>query len=86
MSLTIICYPYGPLGENTYLVTDDDTGLKAVIDPGYIGKDVMDAIGDKSSLKYVLLTHGHADHILGARDLQKAGLPIYASEVPAPLH
>lgn len=68
MSLTVKCFPDGPLGENTYLITDDATGCKAVVDPGYFGVDVISEIGDRSSLKYILLTHGHHDHFAAAQD------------------
>lgn len=60
--LTVNCYPYGPLGENTYLITDDATGFKAVVDPGYYGVDIRMDIQNNAYLKYILLTHGHYDH------------------------
>ena len=41
MSITVKCYPYGPLGENTYLIVDDQTGKCAVIDPGYFGDIII---------------------------------------------
>ena len=63
MSLDIKCFPFGPLGENTYLVTDASTGQQAIIDPGYFGPEVTSAITD---LRYVLLTHGHYDHYASA--------------------
>lgn len=68
MGLTVKCFPAGPLDENTYIITDDSTGFKAVLDPGYIGADVRSEIGDKYNLKYILLTHGHHDHFAAAQD------------------
>ena len=63
MSLDVKYYPLGPLGENTYLVTDTQTGQQAIIDPGYYGPEVASEITD---LRYVLLTHGHYDHYASA--------------------
>ena len=68
MGLDIKCYPYGLYGENTYLITDDATGFKAIIDPGYYGVDVRMDIQNNAYLKYVLLTHGHHDHYLAVKD------------------
>ncbi|MBQ6315528.1 MAG: MBL fold metallo-hydrolase [Mogibacterium sp.] len=68
MSLTVKCFPYAPLGENTYIITDEATGFKAVVDPGYFGLDVRMEIQNKAYLKYILLTHGHYDHFAAAQD------------------
>ena len=68
MSLTVRCFPEGPIDENTYIITDKATGLRAVIDPGYIGEDVRREIGNIHNLKYILLTHGHHDHFAAAQD------------------
>ncbi len=62
MSLTVKCYPYGPLGENTYLITDEASGYKAVVDPGCFPDGIASEIGEAANLKFVLLTHGHYDH------------------------
>jgi glyoxylase-like metal-dependent hydrolase (beta-lactamase superfamily II) len=64
MGIDIKCYPKGLYGENTYLISDQATRLKAVIDPGYYGNDVAEDIKNADSLKYLLLTHGHHDHYL----------------------
>lgn len=68
MSLKVKCFPAGPLGENTYVITDTETGSKAVVDPGYIGSDARTEIGSADQLKYILLTHGHHDHFAAAQD------------------
>ena len=68
MSLTVKCFAAGPLGENTYVITDDATGFKAVIDPGYYGMDVRMEIQSNAYLKYILLTHGHYDHYAALRE------------------
>ncbi len=64
MSLIINCYPKGLYDENTYLITDSSSGLRAVIDPGFFGEKVKNDIGDAGLLKYILLTHAHHDHFL----------------------
>lgn len=68
MSLDIKCYPKGLYGENTYLITDEATGFKAVIDPGVYDLEVRMDIQSNAYLKYMLLTHGHHDHFLAAKD------------------
>ncbi len=62
MGLEVMCFPFGKYSENTYLITDEATGFKAVIDPGYFGTDVKFSIQNNAYLKYLLLTHGHGDH------------------------
>ena len=54
-------------GENTYLITDEATGFKAVIDPGCFDMEIRMDIQNNAYLKYVLLTHGHHDHFLEAQ-------------------
>lgn len=68
MSLVIKCFTSKNLKENTYLVTDEATGLMAVIDPGYYGEDVRAEITDASLFRYILLTHGHFDHFAAAQE------------------
>ncbi|CEP82082.1 MBL fold metallo-hydrolase [Paraclostridium sordellii] len=51
-------------GENTYLIADKDTREGAVIDPGGDIKDLLRYIEDNFiNVKYIILTHGHGDHI-----------------------
>ena len=60
-------------GENTYLVADKNTREGAVIDPGGDIKDLMRYIEDNSiEVKYILLTHGHGDHIGCVPELKEA--------------
>jgi len=66
MSLDIKCYPKGIYGENTYLITDDATGFKAIIDPGYYDFEVRMDIQNNAYLKHMLLTHDHHDHYSAA--------------------
>ena len=68
MSIKVKCYPYGMLEENTYLITDEASGLKAVIDPGYYGNDVAADIELSENLKYIILTHAHYDHYSAAAE------------------
>lgn len=68
MGISIKCFPNGMYGENTYLITDEATGYKAVIDPGYFGTDVRMEIQNNAYLKYLLLTHAHHDHFYAVSD------------------
>lgn len=60
-------------GENTYLVADKNTREGAVIDPGGDIKDLMRYVEDNFiEVKYIILTHGHGDHIGCVPELKKA--------------
>ena len=65
------------LSELTYLVCEEGKAL--VIDPGTNAQRVLAACKRLSVTPIaVLLTHGHADHDLGAAGLQREGIKIYA--------
>ena len=72
--MKIFTIPAGVLRANSYIVTED--GKSAVlIDCG--GKEPL-AFAEQKGIKieYVLLTHGHFDHIGGCAALQAAGAKI----------
>ncbi len=71
MALKIQTIPAGPIGANSYIVTDEVSGLTAVIDCGEFSREIAEAVKNKS-VKYIMLTHGHFDHILGVYDLKEA--------------
>ncbi|MBC8585000.1 MBL fold metallo-hydrolase [Youxingia wuxianensis] len=59
--------PVGPIGTNCYIVADDNN-IAVIIDPGAQAEKLMEFI-KKMQLKpeYILLTHGHYDHIGGVK-------------------
>lgn len=67
------CFTLGELGANCYLVSDEESGESFVVDPGDVSPALnagIDSIG-ADKLKYILLTHGHFDHIGGAASLKR---------------
>ncbi|MBR6548149.1 MAG: MBL fold metallo-hydrolase [Clostridia bacterium] len=63
---------YGDMDNNAYLITDEASGESALVDPGFFDENierVVNEVGDK--LKYILLTHRHFDHILGAKSVKE---------------
>ncbi len=70
----------GPVQTNCYLVADEHTRQAAVIDPSW-NADVILAQARAADLTvaYILLTHGHFDHIGAAAEIHEAtGAPIVA--------
>ena len=71
----------GPFQENCYLVSDDRTGVAAIVDPGAEGDRLVAAVRDAGvHLEAVWLTHAHVDH-LGA-----VAAVVRAFRVPVFLH
>lgn len=54
---------------NTYIVTDNETDDTAVVDPSLPEESLMEKLNGKN-VKYILLTHGHFDHMCGAKMVQ----------------
>ncbi len=68
--------------ENTYLLIEKQEVV--IIDPGASFKDIKSYLDENElSLKYILLTHGHVDHIISVDDLleeYKVDVYIHESE------
>ena len=64
--------PVGVMGANCYLVYCLKTKKAAVIDPGAEGKKIYRWVLEKElKVEYILLTHGHADHIGAVDELKE---------------
>lgn len=59
-------------GENTYLLGDEKTKKCAVIDPGAEVSDILRAATKHGlTVEYIMLTHGHGDHIANVKKLKE---------------
>ena len=64
-------YHTGMLNVNTYMVYDEKTKEGFIVDPGgYSQKITDDAREAGVDIKYIILTHGHGDHIGGVDDFK----------------
>lgn len=79
--LKLETFPVGPLGCNCSLLWDGETGEGVVVDPGGEGLRIaskVEALG--FTVKALLHTHAHFDHVGATRELQERW------QVPAFLH
>jgi hydroxyacylglutathione hydrolase len=54
----------GPIEANCYIVADEKTKEGLVIDPGDDPQDILKRIQQLAlTIKYIVLTHGHFDHV-----------------------
>ena len=73
MALKVTDISFPGFTANCYLVTDMSTGESFLVDPGAYGKRQSDYIKSQGidKLSYILLTHGHFDHMLGAEKFRQ---------------
>lgn len=68
------------LREKAYLIYDESSKNAVIVDPGNGDDFIRDFIKEKElNLKYILLTHGHFDHITGVDFLKEFNAKIVAS-------
>lgn len=77
---------FNMFGENTYLISDPESGECAIVDPGMVSRAECEKIDkfiadNHLTLKYIICTHLHVDHIFGVRYLMdKYGVGLWADK------
>jgi hydroxyacylglutathione hydrolase len=80
-------FPVGPLHCNCSIVGDEATREAMVIDPGDNIPQILARLAKHGlTLKQIIVTHGHIDHVGGALKLKLAtGAPVLMNENDMPL-
>ena len=77
-----LVFPVGPLQCNCSIIADETTREAMVVDPGdEIERILMELAKRGLTLKQIVITHAHIDHIGGAMKLKRAtGAPILLNQ------
>jgi glyoxylase-like metal-dependent hydrolase (beta-lactamase superfamily II) len=80
-------FPVGPLQANCTILGNEETREALVIDPGDEAPRIHRRLTELGlTLKQILLTHAHIDHVCGALPLKRlTGAPILLNENDLPL-
>lgn len=71
MTLKVETFVLGPIENNTYLVTDLETGESAIVDPASSSNELLEVIQRNAyPIKFILITHAHFDHLGGVKWLK----------------
>jgi hydroxyacylglutathione hydrolase len=87
--MRVQAFTVGVLATNCYIVNSQETGNAVIIDPGFDSTAEATQIfryveEEKLTIKFVLNTHGHWDHIGGNEVLRKKyGVPVCIHELDA---
>jgi len=83
--LDVKCAVFGSLENNCYLITDEETKISALVDCTDDSQKMRDFIKD-ADIKYILLTHGHFDHIGGVKAVKElTGAKVVISKEDEPM-
>ena len=77
----------GAVQTNCYFLQNTDTNEVVVVDPGAKGERIYEELTSRGyTIKAVLLTHGHFDHVMGADAIRKAAdVKVYLGELDGKL-
>lgn len=80
--MIIEAIPAGIYDANCYILVEENTKECGIIDPGGDSQKLISQIGGLNAKpKFILLTHGHMDHVGGVIDLvKKYNIPFYISK------
>lgn len=84
MKYIVKCIEVGIMPTNCYIIKKPDSRDALVIDPGDDEGLIRDALHRcDASMRGILLTHGHFDHILAVGALRQVGKPVLIHELDA---
>jgi hydroxyacylglutathione hydrolase len=80
-------FPVGLLGCNCSILGDESSREAIVIDPGYDIPQILSVLAQyQLTVKKILVTHAHIDHIASAQELKRiTGAPILYNQADLPL-
>ncbi|SRR5690606_33839633 len=84
-------FVFNPFSENTYIIWDEETSEAMIVDPGcvdpYEENKLIEIISRNNlTVKYLIITHCHIDHIFGINFIKTRYNPLYvAPELDMPL-
>lgn len=71
--MIIKTYVAGPFDANNYLVSNKETKEAVLIDCSDYVQDIINEVNMNGlTVKYILITHGHFDHVLGINEMKNA--------------
>lgn len=78
----------GAFQENSYLVSDPETGHAVLVDPGAEGPQLIEMVRSSgATLDAIWLTHAHIDHIGAVRAIKRVwDVPVYLHPADRPLY
>ena len=80
--MIIKTYIEGTIENNNYLIIDEQTKEAALIDCSAVSEQIeLDIKRNNATLKYILLTHGHFDHIAGIEPTNTAEVLMHESDM-----
>lgn len=85
--MKITSFACSPYQTNSYLVVDEETNKGFIVDPGgYVPQMTETIKGEGTTIDYIIITHGHSDHVAGLDDYKKdfpeAKVVVYVDEAP----
>ncbi len=87
MSVEVLKLTLGPLQTNSYILGDPQSGEALVIDPADHAELLVQTAREHGwTIRTILATHGHFDHVLASGPLQReTDAPFYAHRADLPL-
>ena len=79
MTLEVVSLPLGAYQTNCYVVRVEGSNDAVVIDPGDSAEQVLSILQERGlTLRGILVTHGHLDHIGAVHDLaDRTGVEVW---------